>query len=692
MSKQRSGIPFALTVAAVMTLAWSSAAPVAAAPNHTPAANATQAVPRRALNTATPANAVLRREVFGFVNAVNLGDPNVGYPSWDLSHLSTVAFFALHVNSGNGYIVPTDTGWNVYHSTTMSTFVSIAHANGVKVIVSINLHDFSTDPNNQVCTGLLAANALNTITESIQLMNYAGIDGFNLNYEATNTNCDTANAGPTEPVTSRDRLTAFVKNFRAAVPTGTYIAIDSYSGSAEDNLEFFNVTGLAPYVDSFFVMAYDMDYANSTEAPIFCSQFCMNPVSPLNTYRFNVTKSMAQYTALVPAGKVILGQPYYGRRACVPNPTPALQYPTRDIVTTTYLFASTIPSQTGVYNFSAHRDGGDGVSEWDTWWDTDWNCWREQYFDDVVSLGAKYDVVNADNLRGVGLFTLDYGGGAPELWHLLDIKFATPTPWIRLGGVITSGPDVSSSGPSRTDIFVRGSEGGLWDATWNGTSWAWSFLGGVINADPGAVSWGPNRIDVFVRGIDNALWHRSSDGITWAPWEKLGGVITSGPDAVSTGSGHLDVFVRGTEGGIWRVSWNGTNWSWTFVGGIITSDPGAVASAGNRIDVFVRGTEGGLWDAIWNGATWSWTFLGGVLAGGPDAASCAAGHVDVFLLGTDMGLWQRHFDGTVWGPWQSLRGRWTSDPGAVCPTGTTSASVFERGPDNALWQTGVPTT
>jgi hypothetical protein len=121
------------------------------------------------------------------------------------------------------------------------------------------------------------------------------------------------------------------------------------------------------------------------------------------------------------------------------------------------------------------------------------------------------------------------------------------------------------------------------------------------------------------------------------------------------------------------------------VGGVITSDPGAVASAGNRIDVFVRGTEGGLWDATWNGTTWTWTFLGGVLASGPDAASCTAGHVDVFLLGTDHGLWQRGFNGSTWGPWQFIGGQWSSDPGAVCPIGTTSVSVFENGVDYALW-------
>src|ERR1051326_7895824 len=39
-----------------------------------------------------------QREVFGFALASSLSDPTVGYPTWDFSLLSTVAFFGLHVN------------------------------------------------------------------------------------------------------------------------------------------------------------------------------------------------------------------------------------------------------------------------------------------------------------------------------------------------------------------------------------------------------------------------------------------------------------------------------------------------------------------------------------------------------------------------------------------------------------------
>jgi hypothetical protein len=264
--------------------------------------------------------------------------------------------------------------------------------------------------------------------------------------------------------------------------------------------------------------------------------------------------------------------------------------------------------------------------------------------------------------------------------------------WREIGGVITSTPDPTSFGTSRTDVFVRGSEGGVWDATWNGTAWNWTFLGGVISGSPAAVSWGPGRIDLFVRGIDNALWHRSSDGTTWAPWEKLGGVITTGPDVASWGPNRLDVFVTGSEQALWQVTWDGTAWTWNKLGGVITSDPTAVASITNRIDVFVRGTELGLWQASWNGSTWSWTFLGGILTSNPEPASCSAGHLDVFLSGTEHGLWRRGFNGSVWGPWQFQTGQWTASPGATCVPGTSTVTVFERSGDGAVWQTTVAAT
>jgi len=644
-----------------------------------------------AIPTALAVRAVtpLQREVFGFADAWALSDPTVGYTSWNFNLLSTVAFFGLQVNSGDGHLVSTDTGWTVYHSTVMTSFVSAAHASGTRVVVSINLHDFSTSPTNQVCTGLQAANTVNTIQWTKDAIAYAGIDGVNVDYEGSDTVC--ANG-----LTERQQLVTFMQNLRAAMPT-MYIAIDTYSGSAEDNLEFFDITGIAPYVDTFFVMAYDMDEANYSEAPLNCPSYCFNPISPLNSYRFNVTKSMQQYTALVPASKVILGQPYYGRRGCAYflNQAHSLRVPGTNFASPTYIYASTVPSQGGVEAFASFRDPLDLVSRWDTWYDTDWQCDREQYWDDTYSLGTKYDVVNTMNLRGVGLFTLDYAGGSPEVWNELAAKFTTVTPWVSLGGTATSSPDASSGAANHLDAFVRGTDNALYWKSWNGTAWTdWSGLGGGLTSSPGAASWGANHADVFVRGTDNGLWHSTWDGTKWSVWQSLGGGLSSGPDAASWATGRIDVFVRGTDNRLWHKWYVAPNWSgWEPLGGALSSDPTVVAWGPNRLDVFARGTDNALWHKWWDGAAWSgWESLGGTLLSGPDAASCTTGHLDVVAEGTDHGLWQRGWNGTAWSAWTPLGGRFTADPSATCLTGTQNLELFERGIDYAVWQTTMPAT
>jgi len=372
-----------------------------------------------AITSGVSNNPNLQREVFGFVNAGNLGSAYVGYTTWNLSLLSTVAYFGLQVNSGDGNFVTTNTGWAVYHSSTMSSFVNAAHAQHVRVIVSINLHDFGTGPNNQTCLGLQSSSAQNTINQAVAQMQWAGIDGINVDYEGTITTC-------ADGISNRQELVSFVQGLRAKMPTGTYLAIDTFSGAAEDNQEFFDITGIAPYVDSFFVMAYDMDEANYFESPLNCSSYCFNPVSPLNTYRFNITTSLQQYTALVPASKVILGQPWYGRSGCVPNLTTAHQHPTGSFGATTYQYAAYTPLSHGVSSFSRHRDPSDLTSEWDTWYDSDFICNREQYWDDVDSFAGKYRTILQSGIRGLGVFTLDYGGGAPELWSEINTYFSCP--------------------------------------------------------------------------------------------------------------------------------------------------------------------------------------------------------------------------------------------------------------------------
>jgi hypothetical protein len=281
--------------------------------------------------------------------------------------------------------------------------------------------------------------------------------------------------------------------------------------------------------------------------------------------------------------------------------------------------------------------------------------------------------------------------------------------WKSLGGIVVGGPDASSSGAKQVDVFVRGTDGGAWYREWNGTTWGgWGSAGGVATSDPSSLNLmvtsapmgPPYAFEVFVRGTDNAVWHRQWTGLGWADWQSVGGVATSGPDAASQGSGQMDFVVRGTDNAIWHRNWNNSLhccvWSaWDSAGGVATSDPSLTSWGAGRIDLFVRGTDNALWHRSGDGqGTWApWESLGGYLTGAPDATSCIGGHIDVYVPGSNGTLWHRSFNST-WSDWSQVPGGpWTSNVGAACQPGPMrKVSLFERGPDNALWTTTVDGT
>jgi spore germination protein YaaH len=358
-----------------------------------------------------------QREVFGFALASSLSDPTLGYPAWNFSLLSTVAFFGLHVQDDGTFA--NDSGLSVWNSSELTGLLTTAHSHGTKVVLTIIEQDFSPGTPH-MCSAL--AHASTTIADTVAELKAKGADGVNVDYEGLNGSC-----GSSDPSGARHAFTSFAGEVRAALPAGSYFSVDTYASSAADAYGFFDIAGLGHYVDSFFVMAYDLEYSNYSR--IGCSSFCLGPTAPLAGYYYNDTSTVSQYTSAVPASQVILGVPYYGRKSCVASPTPNA-YPTSAVVADAYVDASGESSSSFVKpgSYAAHRDPNDpaGLERWDTWINTSLNCTRELYWDDMVSLAKKYDLVNRTNLRGVGIWNLNYGGGAPELWSTLNTYFECP--------------------------------------------------------------------------------------------------------------------------------------------------------------------------------------------------------------------------------------------------------------------------
>jgi hypothetical protein len=307
--------------------------------------------------------------------------------------------------------------------------------------------------------------------------------------------------------------------------------------------------------------------------------------------------------------------------------------------------------------------------------------------------GASPDPVATDTVWGSNMLAGSFQAVAAPTWTTRNFAIR---PWESLGGQLApnTGPDASSSGPARMDLFVQGQSGDLQHSSWNGTGWSgYASLGGVQKDAPGAASGTTNQVDAFVRGSDDALWHISTTdgGATWSSWQWLGGGLTAGPDAAAWAPNRLDVVVNGSDRQLWHRYSNdaGGTWSgWEPLGGVLTSAPGTAAWSQGRLDVFARGSDNALWHRAWDGAQWTpWQSLGGVLISAPDAASCGPGLLDVAVLGQDNAVWRQSWNGTAWSGWRPVGGKWTGDPSAVCVPGL-GLNVFTQGStDNAVWHT-----
>jgi hypothetical protein len=227
--------------------------------------------------------------------------------------------------------------------------------------------------------------------------------------------------------------------------------------------------------------------------------------------------------------------------------------------------------------------------------------------------------------------------------------------WTDLYGVAVGNPTAVSYEPGQIDLFVVGTDGRIYHKFWDGNVWSGWFSdiqapppGIYPGASPAVSSWGPGRLDVVVRGADNAVWHDSNSGYGWSGWEDLGGTVVDNPATTSPAPGQVDVFAVGTNGDIFRDAWGGSSWSgWTDQlsgppqGGIFGGASVAVSSWGNgRIDMFVHGGNNNLWHTAWNGSSWSaWDNRGGYLESDPAVASWGSNWIDLFAIGTDYKAW-----------------------------------------------------
>ena len=321
---------------------------------------------------------------------------------WRMQDLSDIAYFGVTVD-GNGNTVA-DESWPTWQGQELTDMINAAHANHVRVFVTVI--SFDEDAINSIVTDVgHTAVAVKTATD---LMRMRGFDGVVLDFEGK--------ADGDHP-TIRPGMTQFVAHLRDSVKAyrpDAEVVMATYSGSTQNPTGIFDIAGLSPFVDAFFVMAYDMQFDNT---PGHASA-----TAPLQGGQFNDSDTVAQYLTQTSADKMILGVPYYGYKWSVTSPDPNAQT-TSDPESATY--SQMLDDFACAQSLSRH-DGD--ATPWATWYSppggdpcgSNLNSWREIYFDTATTIGLKYDLVNRANLRGTGMWALGFDSGHAELWDTLQ--------------------------------------------------------------------------------------------------------------------------------------------------------------------------------------------------------------------------------------------------------------------------------
>ena len=220
------------------------------------------------------------------------------------------------------------------------------------------------------------------------------------------------------------------------------VTMDTYASSAGDPTGFYDIAGLAPSVDGFFVMAYDM---NDRSTP--------SPTAPLTGAGFTDLDAVQQYSAVVPPSKVILGVPYYGYDW--PTAGPGLGDP------------ATGPPTPLSYSQVAATGGH---VYWDPTTQTPWTSyqvgsqWHQTFFDNPTSLALKAQLANTYHIAGVGIWALGMEGSAPAMQAALQGS-APPVKGLKPG----PGATVTTT-TTTTTTAAAAPAGYSYSGTWNGTT------------------------------------------------------------------------------------------------------------------------------------------------------------------------------------------------------------------------------
>ena len=336
------------------------------------------AAPTAAPATLTDQPPLAAREDFAFAPYWTLARA----PTFNITGLSTLAYFSIDVN-GNGTLDESGPGWNGFESRDLANLITRAHAAGERVVLTVT--DFGQGSLDALTSSPTAPGTLSAAL--IPLLQSKSLDGVNFDFEGE---------GSGDQAGLTNLITAVAGSLRAADPHWQ-ITMDTYASSAGDPNGFYNIPALAPAIDAFFVMDYELNLAGTSSA-----------ASPLTSGMFSTQTTLAQYTAAAPASKVIIGTPFFG-----------IDWPTNN--------GSMAAGATGAAaDIPDSQAQGNGPEYWDPVTDTAWTSyqvggqWHESYYEGENGLFDVSQLASHYGARGVGIWALGMESDGAQMIAALD--------------------------------------------------------------------------------------------------------------------------------------------------------------------------------------------------------------------------------------------------------------------------------
>ena len=427
---------------------------------------------------APAAGSDLRRQVFGFLPYWTLGDSSTVL-KYDL--LSTIAYFGVGADAGGNLLKQNadgsmTAGWAGWTSSDLTATIDAAHQRGTRVVLTVQAFAWtSTQAANQSTLLGSPAAQLNLAQQIAAAVRDRGADGVNLDFEPLTTGHEAD-------------FTAFLRLLRSqldAIAPGYQLTFDTTGYIGNYPIEDATAPGGA---DAIFIMGYDYRTAPSSNA---------GSVAPLTGPNYDLTDTAFAYLSRVPASKLIMGIPYYGRAWSTVSDAPnaktqsgakygqsvAVNYTDAVDLAAKYGRRYDAVEQSAWFAYQRQNCGTSGCV----------TTWREVYYDDAQSLRAKYDMINRFGLRGAGMWALGYDGTRPELYQALVDKFIHDTTPPEAGIQVlapTQGDEGFTVAWSATDLspirnydVQAAADGGPWTAWLTGTgSTAGIYLGSTGHA------------------------------------------------------------------------------------------------------------------------------------------------------------------------------------------------------------------